>query len=129
MIDPQFLLLGFSILMIVIYIPGLLQTRKFAKSLKSFTSEKEVIRSTSISFLIISFLFLSVNWEFTQDWTITYSIIGWLLFIKGVVWLWSPEFVKKKAKSFLKHDNLLATASIAAILVGVGLSYIAINII
>ena len=59
----------------------------------------------------------------------TISIIGWLMFMKGLVWLWAPDFVQKKSKEMSKHENLVATFSVVGILFSVSLAYIALNLI
>jgi hypothetical protein len=114
-------------LMVIIFLPALANPKKFRKALKSFVSEKEAVRSTGGSLIILSAIFLAVQWKFSKDWTIIIPIFGWLTLVKGIAYLWSPNLVKKIVKTWKIYntDGGIAIASIIAMALAAALIYIA----
>lgn len=126
MFKPEALLVGLAIFTIVTNLPGLLSPKNYRKALKSYLDDKNQIRSMGIIMLILSFFFLATKWDFTYEWETLISVLGWTIFIKSLIWLWSPDFVKSHHKNLrTSSDALTITTSIVAILVAIFLVYIA----
>lgn len=127
MFTPQFLLIGLAIFMAIIYLPAFVNPQKFRKTLKSFCSEIEVVRLSGAFCLLLSMMFLSVHWKFSDGWMMMISIIGWIILIKGVLWVWNPELIKRivKKSSLFNTDTGIAIVALIAIIMAAALIYIA----
>ncbi|MFH1218789.1 MAG: hypothetical protein V1679_03030 [Candidatus Peregrinibacteria bacterium] len=125
---PPLLLLAIAAIMIVIFLPALAFPGKFQKAMKNIVKSEEHVRVISLFWFILSFMMLSVYWKLTKEWFTIFSILGWLLLLKAVVWLWFPEFVHKTVKKIvLKSDTHTVLIAVIEIVIAVFLVYIALN--
>lgn len=128
-ITPSLLLIAMAVLLAVIMIPAILNTKKWQKAMKKTASDEVSIRILSFFTLLVSFLFLSVHWKLTGGWFIIIPIIGWLALIKAVVYLWWPEFVYTMAKkTYLKSEGMTALIAFLGLVIAIGLTYVALYI-
>ena len=129
MITPQMLLYGSAIASLIMAIPAIVSPKKFKKVIKGFFSDTKMIRISGMFGLIISFLFLSVNWRISGDLITIISIMGWLGLAKSTTRLWFPEYTKKMIKrSFLSSEKTIPLYGILVILGATALVYLAIKI-
>ena len=130
MFTPKLLLTALIVLLAIILLPALANPKYFRKSVKGFMTNINFIRITALINLIIGFLFLSVHWKLTNEWLMTISIIGWLAVLKGIVYFWFPEFIKKRAKkTILKSDKFVSIWAFFGVVLTVILAYITFNLI
>jgi hypothetical protein len=127
-ITPSLLLIAFSILMAIMLIPAILFTKEFQKATKKMMGDENMVRMGGLISLVFAFLFLSVHWKFTGEWFIIIPIIGWLAFIKGVIRIWAPKFVKKATDKFMKSEAVVGLMAFVGLLVAIGLTYVALYI-
>ncbi len=127
MITPQNLLIGMAIYIFIVCLPALIWPHKFRKALKAFSSDENLVRTTSFIIFIFAFLFLSTHWEFAGKWYMTISILGWLALLKGIFFLWAPGLVKKMIKKcvLLSSDKGVMVVGLFGIILGAFLIYIA----
>jgi small-conductance mechanosensitive channel len=127
MFTPQFLLISVAAIILAIYLPALACPKKFRKAFKNYMSEKETVRLMGGFMLLLAMMFLSVHWKLTGDWMLMISIFGWLIFIKGVLFIWYPNLFKRIVKKWKLYntDTGVAILSILAILLAIALIYIA----
>jgi len=129
-ITPSLLLIGFAIMVAAVFIPAILNPKKWQKSAKKIMSDETMMRNNAFMIMIFSFLFLSVHWKFNGGWFILIPIIGWLTLVKALVYLWFPKFVYRMAKKYyLKSENTLTLLAFLMLLVfSIGLTYVALYI-
>jgi hypothetical protein len=128
-ITPSFLLIALAVLMAILFIPAILSTKKFQKAMKKFFSKEELIRLVGLFTLLSSFLFLSVHWKFTGGWFMLVPILGWLMLIKGISYIWFPEFTYSiMKKTLLKSEALTGVMAFVELLLAIGLTYVALYI-
>jgi hypothetical protein len=128
-ITPKLLLIAFAIFMTILFLPALLNTKKFQKEIKRFMKDENALRLGAFFLMIISFLFLSVHWKFTGGWYMLIPIIGWGMLIKGAIWFWFPEFTYKMVKKFyIKSENQTGLLSFFELLLTIGILYVGIYI-
>ena len=128
-ITPKLLLIAFAIFMTILFLPALLNTKKFQKEIKRFMKDENALRLGAFFLMIISFLFLSVHWKFTGGWYMLIPIIGWGMLIKGAIWFWFPEFTYKMVKKFyIKSENQTGLLSFFVLLLTIGILYVGIYI-
>lgn len=130
MFTPQFLLVGLAILILSVGLPALIVHKKYTEALKEIISDKNSVRLIGFMSLIISAFFLSVQWKFTKNWVIIIPIIGWISLAKGLMTLWFPNLAKTMVKELiLKSEVINALIAVLMVLLGIGLMYVAIEII
>lgn len=126
-ISPRMLLIATAILLTVLHMPALLNTEKYKKAMKELTGEKNLIRIMGLLMLILSFIYLSVHWKFTGGWFILIPILGWGTLLKGITWIWHPEFVSKMIKKVvLRSDNTAGLVGFLTMIAAIGLLYVGI---
>jgi len=128
-ITPKLLLIAFAIFMAILFLPALIDTKKFQKETKRFLKDANSVRMASVFLMIVSFLFLSVHWKLTGGWYVIVPILGWAMLIKGAIWFWFPEFTYKMAKKlYLNSENQTGLISFFELLLTIGLLYVGIYI-
>lgn len=126
---PKFLLISLSIYIFILIIPGIISPNYFRKSYKKLYSEADYIRILAMFALLFGFLFLSVNYIPTNDISAIIPILGYLMVIKGIVLFWFPNLSKAKVKFLFSSDRTTALWCLLALAVGLGLLYVAVNLI
>jgi hypothetical protein len=58
-----------------------------------------------------------------KDWTVIVTIFGWLMFIKGVMFLFMPDMAKKWAGKF-KDNQMTQIALTVVVIIGCALVYL-----
>lgn len=131
MFTPQLLLYGLAVLCLVICLPGLVNPKRYRKEMIRMAKDETTVRIYGMFALVIGFLFLSVQWKFDngKNWMMIIPIIGWLSILKGIVYNWSPEFVKHKIKMFFGDDSKVTLWSVLGTILAVALAYVAMNYI
>ena len=128
-ITPSFLLIALAVYMAVVLIPAILYPKKFITALREIMESIPNLRILGFVIMIVSFLFLSVHWKLNGGWFILIPIFGWLSFAKGVMFLIFPKTMQKSAKKFfLKSETVLTIASFVALLIAIGITYVALYI-
>jgi len=128
-ITPKMLMVATAIFLTVMFLPSLMDTKSFRKSLKKLLGDETLVKIMSIVYMIIAFLFLSVSWKLKGGWHILIPIIGWLMLIKGIVWYWFPELPGKLSKKYvLKSDNQTGIVGFIQLLMAIALLYVGIYI-
>jgi len=128
-ITPSFLLISLAVYTAVVLIPAILFPKKFITATKEITESTANMRILGFMIMIVSFLFLSVHWKLNGGWFILIPIFGWLTFIKGIMFLLFPETVQLSAKKFfLKSETVLTIVSFVALLMAIGITYVALYI-
>lgn len=128
MFTPQNLFYGLSALALIVYVPALVNPKVFRKEITKVLSDDTNIRLVGMFALMFSFIFLSVKHTFDGGWVMLIALFGWLGLLKGVVYLWSPDMIKKIAKKEFKSESSTIAIAILAILLGLGLAYVGYNL-
>ena len=131
MFTPQFLLIALAILIAVVYLPALANPKKFRKALRNWACEKEAVRTSGFLMFLLAMMFLSVHWKLTGKWMMVISILGWLTLLKGTVFIWNPDWIKRIIKKWkiYNSDNGIAIVSIVAIAIAAILVYLALKVV
>jgi len=128
-ITPSFLLIALAVYIAVILIPAILFPKKFIEATKEITASTVNIRILGFVVMIVAFLFLSVHWKLNGGWFILIPILGWLSFLKGIMFLIFPETIQKFTKKiFFKSDTTLTIIAFVELLMAIGLTYVALYI-
>ena len=129
MFQPQALLSGLAVLILIIHLSNLFNPKGFKKAFKSFVGDENAVRLGGAMMLIVSFLFLTTHWKLEGGWILAISLFGWLTFLKGLTWIWNPKFVKDMStKYMIKNDTTSTMASILAIIFAIFVIYIAVQL-
>lgn len=130
MFTPQMLLLSMVALIAIFTLPALINPRSFRKSFKSLFTDKDLLRLIGLLELLYAFIFLSVNYRFTDNWLALIAALGWLMVIDGTIAIWSPKFYKGIIKRWcLKSDKQVAVWAFMGVIFAVAICYVALNLI
>ncbi|MBL4694268.1 hypothetical protein JKY72_02765 [Candidatus Gracilibacteria bacterium] len=104
--------------------------RPSQKLQKSFAGDKNILRVSALFMFLLAFILLSIEWNLNaQGWNVLVPILGWLALVKGLVWFWSPGWVKKMWGDFFKNDNMVVFWALLTTGLGVGVIYVAMNLL
>lgn len=126
MFTPQYLLIALAVFVLIVMLPALANPKKFRKALKTLLTDENTIRISGFLSLLVALIFLSVNWRFQNDWIISISILGWAAFLKGIVMIWNPNYIKKMVKrcKLYNTDTGVAILSILGVVLAALLIYL-----
>jgi len=99
--------------------------RKFIIHIVADMSKHKSLMYVTGSMLIVLGLLIVLEhnvWEAT--WRVIPTIVGWILLIKGVMILFVPNVVLRRAREFARNRNMAVAAGIAALAIGAYLVYI-----
>lgn len=118
------LLLG--VLVLLFALPALFQTKKFRAALDEFFGAGHaLIRLAALFHFLVAFLILNTHWSinFNSDRTIM-TVVGYLIGLRGVVWLWFPGWASQMAHRFLQKEAHVVAMGAVALLLAVGFGYL-----
>ena len=76
-----------------------------------------------ISFILGSAMLLNHN-VWVSDWTVIITILGWLVFLKGVMLLFWPDVIKTRVQKVIKSQQL-SVLLVIVVFIGLTLTYFA----
>ncbi|HLF67531.1 MAG TPA: hypothetical protein VI522_07945 [Gammaproteobacteria bacterium] len=112
----------FAIYFLVVSLPLLFATDSFRERGKSLFDHPGAMLLASIFTLILGIFLILVHNIWTQDWRLLVTILCWLTFIKGTLYLYcsrTREFVKKH----LNHNTAYRVSGIVSLLMALYLGY------
>jgi uncharacterized protein YjeT (DUF2065 family) len=75
----------------------------YSKVFETMLKNNGVIYTIGLSAVVAGFLITSYHNVWVKDWRVVITIIGWIIFIKGVTTLMFPDQIIKIAHSILKE--------------------------
>ncbi len=120
------LLLGkvVGIYLLVMGISLLIRKETWMHVVKKYTKNSALMMAVATAELIVGLLIVLTHNIWVNDWVVVVTVIGWLMFIEGVVYLLLPvETMKKLVKSFNK-PAYYKVCGIIALVLGILLTYI-----
>jgi len=110
--------------MIVLYVSVLKNAHLYKGFIKSITEQPLFLLITGFINLLLGLLILQVHSVWGFDWRVSITIVGWVLFISGIIRLLFPEHAIRFSKKLLGlSPNILNAICIALSLVGLFLTY------
>lgn len=118
--------LGLAVLVLVFTLPAIFDPKRFRQSIEEFFSAgNAVLRVTALFHLLVAFLILNTHWtiKLSSSRSIM-TVLGYLLVLRGIAWIWFPDFVREKAKKFLQKDSSVYVMGFFGLVFAVGLGYL-----
>lgn len=101
----------------------LINPQSCKKALKEITNSYG-LSALSGSFIIVLGLIILIKYNFWSNLLeIVISLIGYLLFISGFIFIFFPKSVYRAGKKIQKHPYWILIKSVAILLIGVFLTY------
>lgn len=120
------LAMAIAVFYLLILLPALVEPKKYKAAMEEFIgSGNTLIRMASVFYLLLAFLILNTRW--TVNFSSSRSImaaLGYLLLIKGAVWLWFPNFARKNIKRLMANKPLWFFAAFFGFVIALGLGYL-----
>lgn len=118
--------IGLAVLIFVFTLPAIFDPKKFRHSIDEFFSAgNAVLRTAALFHFLVAFLILNTHWtiKFSSTRSIM-TVLGYLLLLRGIVWIWFPDFVREKARKFLQKEYSVYVMGFAGLAFTVGLGYL-----
>ncbi len=111
---------GISI--VVISLAFLVKEKHLKRLFSAIETEENLFCWGFVTFVIGAAMVLSHNvWD--KNWQVIITIFGWASLVKGLSFLFFPEFVKKMAKK-MENQQWLPIALVVAVFIGLALTYL-----
>lgn len=120
--------IGLAVLCLLFALPALFEPKKFRAALEEFfNGGSALMRVTALFHLLIAFLILNTHWTVKLDSSRSIlTIIGYLILLRGIIWLWSPSAVKQLQHKFMQKNSSVAVIAILGLLFAIGFGYLGI---
>ncbi|MBD3329899.1 hypothetical protein GF354_00030 [Candidatus Peregrinibacteria bacterium] len=125
MIDPSVLLSIFAIMVLVFYVPAIINPKLFRKEMTKIAKDHTFLKGMAVVAFIFAILFFSVFKKIESSWMTLFTILGWLAVIKGTFLVWFPETGLKIVKKLLNSNTAAMTMGITGFLFAIFLKIIA----
>lgn len=120
--------LGLAIFCLIIAIPAFYNAKKYREAFEDFfNSGNASIRIAAILYFAIAFVILNTHWtiKLSSNRSIM-TVLGYLLALHGVIWMWFPSFTRKQVIKFMQNNSMLYAVAGVLTLVAIGLGYLGI---
>ena len=111
-------------LYLIIISLSFLLNRKGLEVIITIVSNKALIVSGGFIALLGGIIMVVIHNVWTPDWRIILTLFGWLLLIKGIVYINWPELALKWRNEFQTNRGLVNTLLVIALIFGIYLTYI-----
>lgn len=118
-----FLAQALGIFLSIISLWILLRINKFDAVANEFVTSPALMMLAGIFSLTIGILILLIHNTWQINWTLLITIIGWLVFLQGIVRLFLFEKLKKHVSWVLNHRPVIVCVGVAWLAVGIFLLY------
>lgn len=120
--------LGLSVVCFLYALPALIEPKKFREALEEFFNlHNAAFRLAAFFHLLVAFLILNTHWTVKLSSTRSImTVVGYLLLIRGILWLWFPDFVKWTSKKIILKENGVYVIAFVSLLLGAGFGYLGI---
>lgn len=125
-IPMKHLALFLGLIALIMVIPALLNPKKFREGIEEFAnSGNGLFRLGAALHLLIAFLIINSHWtiKFSSDRSIM-TVIGYLLALRGILWMWFPGFARSMMKKMVRTDAGVYVMALVGILFVVGMGYL-----
>jgi len=112
----------FGVMFLVIGLSILFDVKYYLKAFEDFMKSKALLYITGFMILIMGLLIILVHNTWTKDWTMIITILAWLTFLKGLVFMLFPAWMTNFGKGML-NKGYLTFAGVFALLLGLFLVY------
>lgn len=118
-----FLAKAFSIYFLVVGLAMIIRHKKMKEVIDAFFKNKGGIFLAAIITLILGILLVLFHPRFTADWCVVITVLAWLTLLKGVVYMFVPEFIMYTKKGILSHAGVFYVAGIVCLILAGFLGY------
>jgi len=129
-IPMQHIAFGIAGLCLIIALPAFYNVKKYKEAFEDFfNSGNATLRLASVLFFAFAFLILNTHWtiKFSSNRSIM-TVLGYLMLLEGIVWMWFPSFVRKQMIKFVQKNSMVYTMASVLVLIAVGLGYLALKV-
>lgn len=113
--------IGISVLALSMGLPAIFKPALFGKGFLDMFDEESEVRILGLINMVFAFFILNTGAKIVWDSTAWIIALGWLLLLRGIIFLWKPEFVQKNLKIIMMKKN--SSLFIGLILLAMGLLY------
>ncbi|MBN1354084.1 MAG: hypothetical protein JW994_05415 [Candidatus Omnitrophica bacterium] len=97
--------------------------KTFRRIMDDFCKNAALVFLSGMFALVIGIVIILKHNIWTTDWTVIITVIGWCGLVKGIWIITFPETVPRFMQAYQKNENLSLIHSVAALALGVILTY------
>lgn len=112
-----------GVLMVVVALAILFDTKRMQKTLKELTASSTAVMFIAIINVVLGVAMLAQEHVLSFDLIGLYALVGWLMFLRGTFVLWFPGELMKVAKNKLRSTGFLMFLGLVHLALGGGLVY------
>lgn len=118
--------IALSIASFMFVLPALLEPKKFREAMDEFfRGGHALLRLAAFAHLFVAFLILNTHWTFNWDsGRALMTGIGYLLVLRGLLWLWAPGWVTNMSRKFLQKEWGVYVVAFVGLIFAVGFGYL-----
>lgn len=120
--------IGLAFIALVFLLPALFAPKKWKEACENFLkSDDAVFRVAALFHFIIAFFILNTHWSISLKSSRTImTVLGYLLLLRGILWIWVPGWVKNMGRKFLAKEWSLYLMIFFGLVFTLGLGYLGI---
>jgi hypothetical protein len=104
---------------------GILINRGFYKKVfEEFVDDGLAMYFGGAMALVVGYLIVAFHNEWTKDWSVIITVVGWLALVKGIIILILPKLMTGLTRAMVKNNVLLTIMGVFALVVGVAFSFL-----
>lgn len=123
MILSIFLAKTIGLYLVIISAAFMLKAEEFKPMMLEMVKNPSLVSFSGILALIFGILIVVSHNVWVMDWRVIITLLGWLTLLKGVMRLFYPEFVMKKATKCVESKTSYNTMMLITLLIGLVLLY------
>lgn len=109
----------------IFIIPAIVRPKKFFEAMDAFLNSGDTtLRIAALVNFLIAFLVLNTRWSIKGDVRSIMAVFGYLLVLRGIVWLWFPSFFRNMMKKALHSEYGLYVMTFFGLVFALGMGYL-----
>lgn len=118
-----FLAKTIGLYLVIVSTAFMLKVDEFKPVMLDMLKNPSLVLSSGILALILGILIVVTHNVWVMDWRVIITLLGWLTLLKGVIRLFYPEFVMKKATKCVENKTSYNIIMLITLLIGLTLLY------
>jgi len=123
MILSIFLAKTIGLYLVIVSAALMLKADEFKPVMLDMLKNSSLVLFSGIMALIFGILIVVSHNIWVMDWRVIITLLGWLTLLKGVVRLFYPEFVMKKATMCIENKTFYTIMMLITLFIGLVLLY------
>lgn len=113
-----------GLLFLAVGLGMLINLNFYERLFRSLTESVAMLYLAGVINLVLGYFFVTFHNTWTGGWVVVITVIGWLIFIKGIVILVLPNVQISIAKAFIGKKGVMVVVGLIALILGLIFGYL-----